>query len=32
MAEATYQAIVARLQAEGYHTSRLARTLQVAES
>ena len=32
MAEATYQAIVARLQAQGYDTSRLVRTLQVAES
>jgi len=30
MAEATYQAIVARLQAQGYETSRLVRTLQVA--
>jgi len=32
MAEATYKAIVARLQAQGYDTSRLVRTLQVAES
>jgi len=31
MAKATYQAIVARLQAQGYETSRLVRTLQVAD-
>lgn len=30
MAEATYQSIVRRLQAQGYETSRLVRTLQVA--
>ena len=30
MAEATYQNIVTRLQAQGYETSRLVRTLQVA--
>ena len=30
MAEATYQGIVARLEAHGYETSRLVRTLQVA--
>lgn len=30
MAEPTYQAIVARLQGQGYETSRLVRTLQVA--
>ena len=30
MAEATYQGIVARLEAQGYETSRLVRTLQVA--
>jgi len=30
MAEATFQGIVARLQAKGYETSRLVRTLQVA--
>lgn len=30
MAEATYQGIVARLKAQGYETSRLVRTLQVA--
>ena len=32
MAEATYQSIVTRLQAQGYETSRLVRTLQVAAS
>ena len=32
MAEATYQAIVARLQAQSYETSRLVRTPQVAVS
>jgi apolipoprotein D and lipocalin family protein len=32
MAEATYQSIVTRLQAQGYETSRLVRTLQVAVS
>ncbi len=32
MAEATYQSIVTRLQAQGYETSRLVRTLQVAGS
>jgi apolipoprotein D and lipocalin family protein len=31
MDEATYESIVARLQARGYETSRLVRTLQVAE-
>ena len=31
MAEATFQGIVARLQAKGYETSRLVRTLQAAE-
>lgn len=31
MAEATYQAIVARIAAQGYDTSRLVRTLQVAQ-
>lgn len=30
MAEATYQSIVTQLQSQGYETSRLARTLQVA--
>ena len=30
MAEATYQSIVTRLQAQGYETSRLVRTLQVS--
>ena len=30
MAEATYQSLVTRLQAQGYETSRLVRTLQVA--
>jgi hypothetical protein len=30
MAEPTYQAVVARLQGQGYETSRLVRTLQVA--
>ena len=30
MADATYQAIVTRLQAQGYETSRLVRTPQVA--
>src|SRR5512144_3149660 len=32
MAEATYQSIVTRLQAQGYETSRLVRTLQVPGS
>ena len=32
MAEATYQSIVTRLQAQGYETSRLVRTLQAAAS
>ena len=32
MAEATYQSIVTRLQAQGYETSRLVRTLQVVAS
>jgi apolipoprotein D and lipocalin family protein len=31
MADATFRGIVARLQADGYETSRLVRTLQVAE-
>ena len=31
MADATYQGVVTRLQAQGYETSRLVRTLQVAE-
>ena len=31
MADATYQSVVTRLQAQGYETSRLVRTLQVAE-
>jgi hypothetical protein len=32
MAEATYEAIVTRLKAKGYETSRLVRTLQPASS
>ena len=31
MAEATYQSLITRLQAKGYETSRLVRTLQIAE-